>query len=202
MSRTRIQRPSEGPGWFRGVRWWLVFSVVGVAFVTSVLRAVTPGPETTTTSCSRRGPQRESLVLLVGEPHHHLMWPPAREAGAAAASEEPPRRRFRLGGVRGHRVGDSRVLTVGVVLRHGGPHPDDVVDLVNVDATATPHPAPLGRGVGARCFADRISHWAIAALRLPRPRAPTPRPSAVDVRFPGLPGDRGGCRVHLVVPPP
>jgi len=26
------------------VRWWLVFSVVGVAFVTSVLRAVTPGP--------------------------------------------------------------------------------------------------------------------------------------------------------------
>jgi len=42
MSRTRIQRPSEGRGWFRGVRWWLVFSVVGVAFVavTIVLRAV------------------------------------------------------------------------------------------------------------------------------------------------------------------
>ena len=40
------KRPSEGRGWFRGVRRWLVFSVVGVAFVavTIVLRAVTPGP--------------------------------------------------------------------------------------------------------------------------------------------------------------
>ncbi len=46
MSRTRTQRPSEGRGWFHGVRRWLVFSVVGVAFVavTIVLRAVTPGP--------------------------------------------------------------------------------------------------------------------------------------------------------------
>ncbi len=44
---TRLpKRPSEGRGWFRGVRRWLVLSVVGVAFVavTIVLRAVTPGP--------------------------------------------------------------------------------------------------------------------------------------------------------------